>query len=201
MTNMNTLTKVIITSLLTISLSACVAKNPYNSDDPVDQSLKICGLGYSSEAANLYRGAYDFSQKKVNVEFETSMKQSLKTQLTSMYEAMKPTDKDSLKSISDQIDASRSCVLTQIDNHRPRTRSELVTQCMDDLKKRVGDTGNGYPAIRYYAVDERHTMNSVDNIVVRFDLEFGGSNNKQGMVSCKVRNNQYYDLIPTLESN
>lgn len=189
----------IISIPLVFILSACTAQNPYNPEDPVDQSLKICGLGYSSEAANLYRGAYDVSKFKSNVEFEASMKQSLKTQLTAMYETLRPTDKDGLKAISDQIDASRACVLTQIDNRKPKTRSEFVNQCMNDLKKRVGDTGNGYPQIKYFAVDENHPLNSTDNMVVRYYLDSGGSDSRSGSVVCKIKNNQYYDLIPAPE--
>lgn len=180
--------------VISMTVSGCVTQSPYNSSDPVDQALKVCGLGYSSEAATLYRGAYQMTNKQASAEFETKFSQNLETQLTSMFKSFKPSDGSSMKIVSEQINESRDCVLTQINSYREPSRSDLVSQCITDFKKRVGDIGNGYPYVRDWTVLESDTRNSKNKLVVGFIFSQGGPN-IHGKIICKIKNNKYDDLI------
>jgi len=180
--------------IIIIMVSGCVTQSPYNSSDPVDQALKICGLGYSSEAAMLYRGAYQITNKQASAEFETKFSQNLETQMTSMFKSFKPSEGSSMKIVSEQINESRDCVLSQINSYREPSRSDLVSQCITDFKKRVGDTGNGYPYVRDWTVLESDPRNSKNNLVVGFIFSQGGPN-IPGKIICKIKNNKYDDLI------
>lgn len=182
--------------LIIISMmgSGCVTQSPYHSSDPVDQALKVCGLGYSSEAAMLYRGAYQMTNKQASAEFETKFSQNLETQMTSMFKSFKPSDGSSMKIVSEQINESRDCVLSQINSYREPSRSDLVSKCITDFKKRVGDTGNGYPYVRDWTVLENDPRNSRNNLVVGFVFSQGGPN-IPGKIICKIKDNKYDDLI------
>lgn len=180
---------------LMASLSACASNNPYKTDDPVDQALKICGLGYSSQSAVLYKGAYAFALKQGGAEFETQMNEYLKSQTTAMYESLKPTGKDELDIVQKEIESNRACVLSLIEKNRPKTRSDFVSSCMTDLKGRVGDTGNNYPKVLNWSVVELHPLNTANNIVVNAFVNTGGSSSYWTTVACRVRNNVYDDLV------
>lgn len=123
-----------IPAVLVIFLTACAGVSPYKAEDPVDQALKICGLGYSAQAATLYKGAYAFATKQGNVEFDAKMNEYLKTQTTSMFESMQPKGKDELEIVRRDIEANRACVLNLIEKNLPKTRGEFVSACISDLK-------------------------------------------------------------------
>jgi hypothetical protein len=182
--------------LVTFFLTACVASNPYKSDDPVDQALKICGLGYSSQATTLYSGAYAFATKQGGVDFETKMNEYLKTQTIAMFESMPLKGKDELEIARQEIEASRDCVLNLIEKNRPKTRGDFVSACIYDLKNRVGDTGSGYPKVKNWSVLESHAKNSDDSIVVAAFVDVGGSASKWTTILCRVKDNRYEDLVP-----
>lgn len=173
----------------------CVTQNPYNSSDPVDLALKICGLGYSSDAATLYRGAYQITNKQASAEFETKFGQNLETQMSNMFKNIKPADEGSMKVVSDQIKETRECVLEQINSYREPSRSDLVSQCIADLKRRVGATDNGYPYIREWTVIENDNRNSKNNLVVGYVFSQGGPDLSRAII-CKIKNNKYDDLTP-----
>ena len=182
--------------LAALFLTVCVASNPYKNDDPVDQALKICGLGYSSQAATLYRGAYAFATKQGNAEFETKMDEYLKSQTTAMFETMQPKGKDELEVVRRDIEANRACVLSLIEKNRPKTRGDFVSTCISDLKNRVGDIGGNYPKVKNWSVLESHPTNSEDNIVVQAFVDVGGRASYWATVACRVRGNRYDDLVP-----
>lgn len=187
--------KKITLAFLTTFLSACALNNPYKTDDPVDQALKICGLGYSSQSAALYKGAYAFALKQGSAEFETKMNEYLKSQTTAMYESMQPKGKDELEIVQKEVEANRACVLNLIEKNRPKTRSDFVSSCITDLKNRVGDAGNGYPKVMNWTVVEPHPQNTASNIVVSTFVNTGGSSSYWTTVVCRVRNNVYDDLV------
>lgn len=176
-------------------ISACASHNPYNNDDPVDQALKICGLGYSSQSANLYKGAYSFAVAQGSAEFESKMNDYLKSQTTAMYEAMQPKDKEGFEVVQKEVEANRACVLSLIEKNRPKTRSDFVNSCVADLKKRVGDIGNGYPKVMNWAVVETHPKNSENNIVVNAFVNTGGTSSYWQTMACQIKNNRYDDLV------
>ncbi len=153
-------------------------------------------LPLSSDAATLYRGAYQITNKQASAEFETKFSQNLETQMSNMFKNFKPTDEGSTKVISDQVKETRACVLEQLNSYREPSRSDLVSQCIADLKRRVGATGNGYPYIRNWAVIENDNRNSKNNLVVGYVYSQGGPDLSSAVI-CKIKNNKYDDLTPT----
>lgn len=185
--------------LTTLLLTACATRTPYRSDDPVDQALKICGLGYSAQVAALYKGAYAFATKQGSAEFEIKMDEYLKSQTTLMFEAMQPKGKDELEVVRKDIEANRACVLNLIEKNRPKTRSDLVYSCISDYKNRVGDTGLGFPKVKNWSVIESHSENSDSNLIVRAFVDRGRSSSFFQTFACHIRDNHYDDLVAVKE--
>ncbi|MFD0928516.1 hypothetical protein ACFQ1T_01865 [Methylophilus glucosoxydans] len=188
---MNKITILLLSTLFT----ACATGNPYKNDDPVDQALKICGLGYQSQAARVYKGAYAYALKEGSAEFEMKMNDYIKSQTTAMFESMQLKGKEELDILQKEIQENRSCVLNLIEKNRPKTRSEFISSCISDLKNRVGDIGNQYPKVKNWSVIESHPQNSENNIVIKAGIDHGGSDSYWQTLTCRIRNNRYDDLV------
>ncbi len=76
----------------------------------------------------LYRGADQITHKQASAEFETKFSQNLETQMTSIFKSFKPSDGSVIKIVSEQINESRDCVLSEINSYRDPSRSDLVSQ-------------------------------------------------------------------------
>ncbi|SGY86519.1 Argininosuccinate lyase-Arginosuccinase [Moritella viscosa] len=166
----------------------------YGSKSPVDEALKSCGLGYSSEVGAVFKAAYDLSKKTGGSDFKASLTENLNTQVMAFAtnaEVNKSVDGNALVSL---IKSTQECVINSIDAARPKTRSDFVAQCADDLQNKVAGKGKTSPLIKQTFVATKHPDFSDDNLLITALVDHGGSKSYRVLVACNVSDNIYQGL-------
>lgn len=185
-------------SILSITLLAgCSSISPYTQKSPIDDGLKACGLGYSTEAGGAFKAAYQFAENTKGLDFEAKMKEGLETQITSLAKTEKFTEKLNSKDLVGLIQSTQECVIKFTEAYRPKTRSELISDCMTDLQKRL--SGNGSTtrvvSVKNWIVKNDHPRSTDENpIVTAYVDSFSSYGGDETIVQCKSKNYKYYDL-------
>ncbi|MFV8458795.1 hypothetical protein ACNO5M_27340 [Vibrio owensii] len=187
--------RLIVTSVV-ISLSACSSISSTKKEDPVDQALKICGLGYDSEASAAFQAAYTYANSSNGVNFEAKMKEGLETQLGSL--AANETFVNGLNKgeLFKLMEKQQECVVKYTASFRANTESDMLSACMNDLRTRLA--GNGpvttRVSIQNWFVIPDHPKYTRESPVVRFTANYSGNNKQNAMVRCIADNNVYQTL-------
>ncbi|MCS3470935.1 hypothetical protein M2401_004693 [Pseudomonas sp. JUb42] len=181
-------------------LSACSGLSPYSSVTPVDQAIKACGLGYSTEAGAVFKGAYQVANtdtdKSQGVDFTAKMQESLNTQVGSILTTKEVAGRMESKDLAAVITGTQTCVVNLTAAYRPNTRSDLVNLCVKDLQKRISGAGSSQStaSIRDWIVEGQSNVGGVDRLKVNARYyEFSGSSQPVSFY-CLVRNGSYEDL-------
>lgn len=180
--------------LASILLSGCSAMSPYSSKSPVDEALKGCGLGYSTDVAAIVTAAYDISEKNGGIDFKASLKENLNTQIMAFAtnaEVNKSVDSEQLISL---IKGTQECVVNAIDANRPKTRAEFVAECADDLQNKVAGKGKKWPLVKETFPATKHPDFSESNLLITAFVDHGGRNSYNVLVACDVKDGKYQGL-------
>lgn len=182
---------------LFIFLSGCSSISPYKNSSPVDEALKACGLGYSTEAGGIIEAAYNVTMQTGGINFKTSLKENLNTQVMAFASGMKLNNAVDSDKLIELIKGTQQCVINNIDANRVKTRSELISECSDDLQNRVAGYGKKWPLVKEIFPVVKHPDFSDENLVITVFVDHGGRsamNSFDALVACKIKENQYYDL-------
>lgn len=186
-----------------IFLAGCSSQSSFDRGDPIDNALKACGLGYSSDVGGAFRAAYEYADKEGKADFEAKMIEGLETQIGSLSknktfnQGMSSTDK------VDLIKSTQNCVIKYTDTYRPKNRSDLVKECMSDLQQRAMGIGSMRTVItvKNWIVNKDHPNYSDENPVVYAELDKHSTYNPitKVMVQCKSTNYTYngFEFVDT----
>jgi len=175
-------------------ICGCSTLSPYRSSSLVDRAIKECGIGYSTEAAAAFKSAYEFAGRKGSADFSSNMKEGLNSQIMAFAindNIAKRADANQLVSL---IKGTQECVIERVDSLRPKTQSELISDCRDDLQRRVNGRTEGWPKVKNYFAREDHPEFSKSNLVMSAFIDHGGRNSRYIWVNCKIEGNRYVDL-------
>jgi len=174
--------------------------SPYSRSSPVDEALKACGLGYSAEIGGAFKAAYQYAEGSGGLDFEAKMKEGLETQIVSVTRSEVFLEKADTKEIVSLLKGTQECVIKYAQAFRPRSRSEILYECMSDLERRV--TGNGKVSARVenWVVLKDHPKYSEDNPVVSVDVD-NHAKRQRITLQCLTRGKSYYDLEPVRASS
>lgn len=186
----------ILTLTLSISLlSACSTISPYAAKTPVDEALKICGLGYSTEVGGVFHAAYQYAEGKGGADFSAKMQEGLETQLTALAKNENFGSKLGEGEMFKIIQTQQKCVVDYASSLRPKTRGELVSECMSDLQRRLSGNGSMKKAvnIKNWIVNSQHGKHTDTDPVVSAVADYAAYQ-KPIMVQCRSENYVYQDL-------
>ncbi|MBE93839.1 hypothetical protein [Marinobacter sp.] len=191
---------VVLASFSLLVLVGCASQKAIDRTDPIDNALKACGLGYSSEAGLIFRAAYQYAEKEGGADFEAKMNEGLETQIVSLSKSQNFNEGMSSKDKVDLIKSTQNCVVTFSETYRPNTRSELVRECIADLQERVSGIGSRRQVItaKNWSVRTEHPLYEDENPVVYVELDSHSTHNRisSGLVHCKSNNYKYEDVEP-----
>ncbi|EHY9847461.1 hypothetical protein ACENVV_003566 [Vibrio cholerae] len=192
--------KKLIVVTLVGALSACSSLSSTKSEDPVDQALKICGLGYDSEASAAFQAAYTYANSSSGVNFEAKMREGLETQLGSL--AANDTFVNGLNKgeLFKLIEKQQNCVVKYTASFRTNTESEMLSACMNDLRTRLAGNGSTKTSvnIQNWFIVPKHPKSTKDSPVVEFTADYFTGYKQHAMVKCIAENNVYQTLEPVL---
>lgn len=180
--------------LSALSLSACSGLSSYRSVDPVDRAIKACGLGYSADVTAAFKGAFQYADanKSEGIDFSVSMNDSLKTQIAAMLDSKDLGSKERAEIISN----TQACVVRLSSAYRPKTRSDLVKACVDDLQGRVEGAGSTKTSdmIRKWVVDGVDHAGEFERLRVRASYHPNGEAGIPVSFFCLVKDGSYEDV-------
>ncbi|MBS4068992.1 MAG: hypothetical protein A2525_06435 [Sulfurimonas sp. RIFOXYD12_FULL_36_11] len=170
--------------------SAMSPYSPYYS--PIDEAIKACSLGYTTELKSVVTVAYNNTEaKKADINFEAGMKEELNSQI--MLFANNNANRNN-KDLIDLIKKTQDCVINEIDKKRLKTRKDFIYECKEDLQKRVAGKNGNWPEVKDYSFVPNHSKNSETSIVMSAYIDYTGSKSYRGLFACEIKNNQYYDF-------
>ncbi len=180
--------------LTAMSLSACSGLSPYRSVGPVDQALKACGLGYSTEVGAAFKGAFQYADANMSkgIDFSASMKDSLNTQVALMLESKELGSKER----ADVISKTQACVVQLSDAYRPKARNELVNACIKDVQGRVAGAGStqSTDTIRSWVVESEDRVGGFERLKVKAGLHSYGGGDQPVSFYCLIKDGAYEDV-------
>ncbi len=181
--------------LAALSLSGCSGLSPYRTVGPVDQAIKACGLGYSTDVTAAFKGAFQYAadaNKSKGVDFSASMSDSLKTQIAAMLDSKELGSKER----ADIISNTQACVVRLSNAYRPKTRSELVKTCVDDLQDRVEGAGRTKTSnrIERWGVDSVDHAGEFERLKVTASYHPNGGEGRPVRFFCLIKDGSYEDV-------
>jgi hypothetical protein len=185
--------------LLLLSLLGCSAISPYSKQTPVDEALKACGLGYSAEVGGAFKAAYQYAENSKGLDFEAKMKEGLETQVISLAKSEKFIEKTDSKDLIGLVTSTQECVIKYTKAFRPKSRSEILSDCMLDLEKRVTGNGKQVAMVKDWVVLKNHPKYSDENPVISVTIN-NIARQYDISVQCLTRGNSYYDLEAVKDS-
>ncbi|MGM0542933.1 MAG: hypothetical protein ACQERP_03495 [Pseudomonadota bacterium] len=181
-------------SLFVALIAGCSSLSPYGSKSPVDQALKSCGLGYSTEAGALVEGAYKLAERQADASFKAAFQDSLSTQIMTFANNAREADSENYAKVIDLVKSTQQCVIETVDAYRPKTRADLLSDCSADLQNKVAGNGESWPKIKRTFPVTDHEKFSDENLVMRAFVDTGGSSSYHILVGCRVEGNAYQGL-------
>lgn len=179
--------------LLSLLLLGCSSISPYSKASPVDEALKACGLGYAAEAGGAFKAAYQYAENTKGLEFEAKMKEGLETQIISLAKSEKFVEKADSKELMALVKGTQECVIKYTQAYRPKSRSEILADCMSDLEKRVTGNGKQVAMVKNWIVLKDHPKYSDENPVISVTVDNIARQNAITL-QCLTKGNSYYDL-------
>jgi hypothetical protein len=155
--------------------------------------LRACGLGTSSEIGGHFQAAYDYADKTGGADFNAKFVEGLETQIGALTKNDSFNKNLSSEAKVDLIKSTQACVSKFIQTYRPKTRSELISHCMDDLHSRVTGKGSRRQVItvKNWMVLEDHPIHEDENPIVNVILDYHSSYNRISAVVVQCKSNKY----------
>lgn len=185
--------KYLLTFFLSFLLLGCSSISPYSKASPVDEALKACGLGYSAEVGGAFKAAYQYAENNKGLDFEAKMKEGLETQIISLAKSEKFAEKADSKELMALVKGTQECVIKYTQAYRPKSRSEILADCMSDLEKRVTGNGKLVARVENWIVLKDHPKFSDENPVISVVVD-NVARRDRITLQCLTKGNSYYDL-------
>lgn len=186
--------------VLSVLLLGCSSISPYSKASPVDEALKACGLGYSAEAGGAFKAAYQYAENNKGLDFEAKMKEGLETQIISLAKSEKFAEKADSKDLMALVKGTQECVIKYTQAYRPKSRSEILADCMSDLEKRVTGNGKLVARVENWIVLKDHPKFSDENPVISVVVD-NVARRDRITLQCLTKGNSYYDLEVVKDSS
>ncbi|EHR7861371.1 hypothetical protein HJ171_23075 [Vibrio parahaemolyticus] len=176
-------------ALVPLILSGCSHISPYAKESVIDDALKLCGLGYETQAGMMLKTAYDYAEKKGGMDLGANMQENLETQVTALAKTQ-PSEKS-----WEVVSATQQCVIDYVETYRPKTRKDFIMACRDDLQDRVAGKGRQYPMLKNWEIVKTHDLHSENFLVMYAYVDTGGRTGYSKLVGCEIENDQYIGLV------
>ncbi|GLZ84363.1 hypothetical protein Pres01_04140 [Metapseudomonas resinovorans] len=100
------------------------------------------------------------------------------------------------KDLAAVILSTQACVIKLADAYRPKSRSDVVNACIEDLQKRVSGAGSSQStdSIRNWNVDSESKTGDVERLKVSAVVHSFANNNNPVSFYCLARNGSYEDI-------
>lgn len=178
---------------LSFLLLGCSSISPYSKASPVDEALKACGLGYSAEVGGAFRAAYQYAETNKGVDLEAKMKEGLETQITSLAKSEKFAEKADSKELIALVKGTQECVIKYTQAYSPKSRSEILADCISDLEKRASGNGKRVVRVENWIVLKEHPKFSDENPVISVVIDDIARRDRITL-QCLTKGSSYYDL-------
>jgi len=180
--------------LAAITLSGCASQR-ITSEDPVNRALKICGLGIDSKSADAYKAALDFADKKGAASFGSEASEAVNTQIGILLKLADVKSDASLKTVAEELKATRECVVQQVEIVRPAKKSELLEQCRLDVQRKLSPPGAmGSGVVRNWN-HASGTLSSSDIVWMAGMFDTGGSNSFPLRAQCDLQRGTFNESV------
>lgn len=185
--------KLLLICLSSFFLLGCSSISPYSKASPVDEALKACGLGYAAEVGGAFKAAYQYAENTKGLDFEAKMKEGLETQVISLAKSDKFVEKVDSRELVGLIKGTQECVIKYTQAYRPKSRSEILADCMSDLEKRVTGNGKLVARVENWIVLKDHPKFSDENPVISVVVD-NVARRDRITLQCLTKGNSYYDF-------
>ena len=186
--------KATVLSFVVLSFLGCSTMSPYSQQSPINDALKTCGLGYTTEANLAFNAAYKDAEKNHSLDFKAGMQESLNTQIMAF--ANNAKDNNNSKEIIEMIKNSQECMIKVLDANRPMTRQDHINACKNSLQASVSGTNKLWPNVKNYFYHEELSKKYNNGIVMYAYVDTGGSSSYGGYYLCEISNGQYIGFQP-----
>lgn len=177
-----------------IFLNACSSITA-NRDTPIDDAIKLCGLGYSSDAQAVVKAAYALSDNSGSADFGAELKENLNSQVMQFATHANISSSEDKTPLISLINKTQDCVVNYVEKTRPLTRQSIINQCREDLQLNMAGKNDTYPRIKYAVAVVDHPDYSETKVIMHAFLEERfSSDNRNIYVACEIRDNKYYGL-------
>lgn len=186
-----------------VFLNACSSITS-SRDTPIDDAIKLCGLGYSSDAQAVVKAAYALSDNSGSADFGAELKENLNSQVMQFATHANISSSEDKTPLITLINKTQDCVVNYVEKTRPLTRQSLINQCREDLQLNMSGKNDTFPRVKYAVAAVNHPDFSETNVIMYAHLEErSSSDNVNIYVVCEVRNNKYYGLsiLPPKDEN
>lgn len=181
--------------VILMGLQGCV-QSPTKLSDPVDIALKTCGMGISTQSANVFKAAYELAQKKGSVDFSATMSQGIDTQEATVLKQLGDKSPDSTKAILGEIKNVRECVISQSALLRPPSRLDLLEQCRLNVQNRLSPPGPVVlGTLRFWTQSPNDPEYKYDTPVMRGIFDVGGADSFPVREKCDIRGGRLQDVV------
>lgn len=169
--------------------------SPYKVSSPVNEAIKECGIGYTAETLSMFNAAYNYADKKTNIDFSVGMRESLDTQVI----AFVKTSKANPDKILEFIKNTQDCVIKQAEAYRPKKSSQLIKECVSDVQSRMKGSGNtnyGHE-LRDWGRMRNHLNDNDNTMYVGSRVTTPITGGYSIVFKCYIKNGKYddYDLV------
>lgn len=186
-----------------IFLNACSSVTAYKNN-PIDDAIKLCGLGYSSDAQAVVKAAYTLSDNSGSADFGAELKENLNSQVMQFATHANISSSEDKTPLITLINKTQDCVVSYVEKARPLTRQNIVNQCREDLQLNMAGKNGKFPRVKYATAAVTHPNFSDTNVIMHAYLEEQYSRDSINIfVACEIRDNKYYGLsiLPPKDKN
>jgi len=133
--------KLLLLALVSALVVGC-AHQRISDAEPIDRALKICGLGIDAKSADAYKAALESLSGKSSVSFGSEASEAIETQIGILLKQADLKSDSGVRTVAEEMRATRECVLRQVELMRPASKSELLEQCRLDVQRRISPAGS-----------------------------------------------------------
>lgn len=192
----------VVVAFIIVLLNGCSSISPYGGVTPIDEAIKLCGLGYSSDAQAVVKAAYAISDNSKNIDFGAELKENLNSQVMQFVTHSNISSSEDKTPLINLINKTQNCVVDYVEKTRPLTRQRIIEQCREELQINLAGKGNRYPIVRNTIAVLDHPDYSENNVIMYAYMQHRSSrDNYNVLISCEVKDNKYYGLSVVKENN
>lgn len=180
--------------LFVICIQAAGCATGFDRDDPIDQALKLCGLGYSTGNADSLSAAVQYAERQGGMNVEAATNEYFETQALALAGRAAHQSGD-MTILREEARDQRECAVKTLIGLRPKTQSQLEAACVEDLQRKVATAGSKtYPKVRN-AIRVEHPKVSGDDFAMSVFVDHRGTSSYSALIQCDVHKGGYDGLV------